>query len=196
MMNKPYAPDIGHPYPGGPKPGGNNGGGHGGGRGGGQKWATMGGFIPGQISSIAEDLASGYGGETDEMKDYLRDVYSPVKIPQFNFGGGNGNGGKGKGKGGGKGDPTKPGNNPNGTGTTGGFDPSRPDHRMAQAMPMARPMIGQPAMAQGFLAPPQQQMQSAPMQQGFLGAQPVGDMGQIQGPARLPPEILAMMQRR
>lgn len=160
---KPYAPDIHNPFPK-PKTGGDNGGGNGGGNG-------MGGFMPGQISGLANDLQMGYGGTDAKWKNYLKDVYSPVKPMGFNFGGGGNGGGKGNQPGG-----NNQGGGPGGNQTGGGFEPSRPRNAM---MPMAmnRPMQMQiPQM--GLLNAPMPQ----PQQQGLLGD--------------LDPQILAYLTRR
>jgi hypothetical protein len=156
-----YAPDKNSPFPKHPGNGGghNNGGGNG-----------MGGFMPGQISGIANDLQMGYGGTDAQWKNYLKDVYSPVKMTGFNFSGGNG---------GGKGNPTQPGGNNQGGGpggnTGGGFEPSRPRNAM---MPMNRPMQMQ-APQMGLLNGAMQQQPHPP---GLLGD--------------IDPQILADLTRR
>lgn len=140
-----YAPDKDNPFPR-PKPkptGNNNGGGNG-----------MGGFMPGQLGGIANDLQMGYGGTDEKWKNYLGDVYSPVKSMGFNFGGGGHHNGGGNNNGGGNRDPRNPGGNPN---QPGGFEPSSPRNRMA-------PMAMQIPQA-GLLNAPMQQ----PQQQGLLG---------------------------
>ena len=116
------APDINNPFPR-PKPGPGNNGGQGGGA------HNGGGFMPGELGGLANDLQMGYGGSDERWKRYLRGVYDPPTSMTFNFG----NGG-GKGRGG----SNPGGNSPNGSGqdhNNGGFDPSRP-RSMAMPMPM------------------------------------------------------------
>jgi hypothetical protein len=157
-----YAPDKNNPFPKHPGNGGghNNGGGQGNG---------MGGFMPGQISGLANDLQMGYGGTDAAWKNYLKDVYSPVKMTGFNFSGGNG---------GGKGNPTQPGGNNQGGGpggnTGGGFEPSRPRHAMMPMRPMQM-QVPQMGLLNGA-------MQQQPQQQGLLGD--------------IDPQILAYLTRR
>jgi len=139
------------------------------------------GFMPGQIGGMAEDMSDGDGGTDAKWRDYLRDVYSPVKVPYFNFGGGGG-GGNGGGK-----DVPVTGNNDGGGNPNPvdpGFDPSRPRKMVMPAQPMQSGFLhvgpaGQrmpPAM--GLLGQPQQNAQA-----------PRGGM--------LPPEIqLLLAQRR
>jgi hypothetical protein len=154
-----YAPDKNNPFPQHPGNGGgnNNGGGQGNG---------MGGFMPGQINGIANDLQMGYGGTDAKWKNYLKDVYSPVKPMGFNFGGGNG-GGKGNQPSG-----NNQGGGPGGNNNGGGFEPSRPRNAMMPAMGVQAPQMG---LLNGS-------MQQQPQQQGLLGD--------------IDPQILAYLTRR
>ena len=137
-----------------PRTGGDNGGGKGN--------PNKVGFMPGEISSLANDMVLANGGTKENWADYLKDVYSPVKMPRYQYGGGKGKGDKG----GGKTDPNKPGTNNDGTGNvTGEFETSNPGHN--RAAPMAMPygvMAGmQPGM--GVLSGiPMQQPQMAARQ--------------------------------
>lgn len=147
---KPYAPDIGNPFPGwtgggGRNNGGNNGGGQGGGRG-----PMMPAFQPGQLNALANQLNMGFGGGVADWKQDMRNTYDPTSMRGFNFGGGHGggNGHRGGGNNGG-------GNSPNGSGqdhNNGGFTPSRPHGRMA--MPAGGGLLNaqmQPTQQQGLL---------------------------------------------
>lgn len=151
------------------------------------------GFMPGQIAGLADDMSDGYGGKDAKWKNYLHNIYAPVKMPNFDYGA---RGGGGNGKGGGKGDPTGPGSDPSKPDLS--FDPSRPDHKMA---PMAMPYGGQPG-AQMMQQPMQGLLNVGPMGQmtpptlGLLG-QPQQQMQQRKPQAGiLPPEIQAMLTQR
>jgi hypothetical protein len=183
MMKKPYAPDIDNPYPfPTPKPTGN--GNNGGGKGNGPRMPDV--LGPGGVKNLAIDMAEEFGGTTKAWKKDIREPY----VYNFKYGKGGG------GKGGGKSDPNGPGTGPNGTGgDNGGFDPSRPDHRMAQMQAMQ----GQMPMQRGFL-PATQPMNQAPTSGIFAAQQQMQPMqgqrpNQAQQP-QLPPEILAMMRAR
>lgn len=173
-----YAPDINNPIPM-PVDNGNNNN-H---RGGGNRLPA---FQPGQLKALASQLSVGFGGGLGAWKRNLRNTYDPTPMKDFNFGGshggGNNNNGGGNNNNGG-------GNNP-GTGPKpgdGGFDPSRPDHRMA-------PMMAQQPMQQQAQQMQMPQMgllagQMQPMQQGQQPQQqnPLGD---------IPPEVLAFIRSR
>jgi hypothetical protein len=131
------------------------------------------GMMPGQIKGIANDLQMGYGGTDQKWRNYLHNVYSPVKPMSFNMGGG-GNGG---GNNGGGGHNNGGGNQPT-DGGGGGFDPSSPRNRAMPMMGMQRPMMQAPQM--GLLNAPMQAPQQ--QQQGLLG--------------NIDPQILAYLTRR
>lgn len=159
------APDIDNPLPL-PK---DNGGGNGGK---GSKTALRIGFMPGQIAGIADDMVAGYGGTDAKWKEYIRNVYDPVRVPYFDFGAkGNGKGGK--------------------TGTKDGVT-NQGDTNVHPPIPMGMvPSIqGQQTPMQGFLnvGPAGQRM---PPTLGLLGAPQ-----QRSAQAGLPPEIQAFLNPR
>lgn len=174
-MRRPFAPDIGNPFPGIAAGGGNNGGNNGGG-GNGNGRGPRPQFMPGQIRGLANDMQLGYGGTDEKWKSYLNGIYDPVSLAGgFNFSGGNGgrngggnNGGGGNnpGNGGGGGNNGNNGNN----GQGGGFTPSAPRNNMA-AMQMQPPQMG-------LLGSPMQASR-APQSSPLLG--------------NIPPEVLAFL---
>lgn len=144
-------------------------------------------FLPGQLNALSGQL-SRFGGTKKGWKGDLRDMTAPMEVglpKPFRRGGGGNNGG-------GKDDPNNPRPKPDGTGGhNGGFDPSRPDHKMVpMAMPMQRGFLqaGQPMNqmpTSGIFAAQQQMQQPMQAQQPGAAQQP-----------QLPPEILAMMRAR
>lgn len=175
-----FAPDKNHPYPK-PKEGGNGGGGN--------KDKDKGptlkfGFMPGQISGLADDMMAGYGGSEDKWKGYLNDIYSPVRVPSFNFGGGNGGGNN---------------NGPDTPEIDPGVDHGHGGVNGRQQRAMAMPTFASPDRAQ----------MNSPLAQGLLNVGPsgqrlpptIGLLGnpQQRAPARtgmLPPEIQALLSQR
>lgn len=121
-----------------------------------------GSFMPGQISGLANDLATQSGTTVQENKKYLRGLYSPVTFGGFTYG--NRGGGKGNGGGHDGGQGNGGGNNQSNDGGPSGFTPSSPRNKMAMDAPMTFPLglQSQMGMQQPMMA--QQQAQQVPGQ--------------------------------
>lgn len=56
-----------------------------------------GGPFPGQLGMLSNQLSQGFGGDPQQWRGMLAQVYSPMRVTPFNYGGGGGGNNRGNG---------------------------------------------------------------------------------------------------